>query len=177
MADRHTEGVGALIYAKATNRYLFLLRNKSKQPGHWGIAGGKIDPGETVIQALVREIQEEIGQDYSKKKFIPLETFTADNRKFVYYTFLVSVDSEFVPNLNDEHRGYCWVTLDDHPKPLHPGLWRSFNFDIVPDDLRLAIENKLRPAIEKIKARSNELQKKIIDDLVLNDPQQLVLYD
>jgi hypothetical protein len=53
----------------------------------------------------------------------------------------------------------------------------SFNFDIVPGDLRLAIENKLRPAIEKIKARANELQKKIIDDLVLNDPQQLVLYD
>jgi len=60
-----------------------------------------------------------------------LETFTADNRKFAYYTFLVSVDDEFVPQLNDEHRGYCWVTLDDHPKPLHPGLWRSFNFDIV----------------------------------------------
>jgi hypothetical protein len=53
----------------------------------------------------------------------------------------------------------------------------SFNFDIVPGDLRLAIENKLRPAIEKIRARANELQKKIIDDLVLNDPQQLVLYD
>ena len=53
----------------------------------------------------------------------------------------------------------------------------SFNFDIVPSDLRLAIENKLRPAIEKIKAGANELQKKIIDDLVLNDPQQLVLYD
>jgi hypothetical protein len=53
----------------------------------------------------------------------------------------------------------------------------TFNFDIVPGDLRLAIENKLRPAIEKIKARGNELQKKIIDDLVLNDPQQLVLYD
>ena len=53
----------------------------------------------------------------------------------------------------------------------------TFNFDIVPGDLRLAIENKLRPAVENIKARANELQKKIIDDLVLNDPQQLVLYD
>lgn len=131
MADRHTEGVGALIYAKSTNRYLFLLRNKAKQPGHWGIAGGKIDPGETVIQALVREIQEEIGRDFNNKKFIPLETFTADNQKFVYYTFLVSVEHEFIPTLNDEHRGYCWVELNDYPKPLHPGLWRSFNFEIV----------------------------------------------
>lgn len=130
MAD-FTEGCGALIYAKSTNRYLFLLRTKSRHAGSWGIAGGKIDSGETVIQGLVREIQEEIGVDYTNRKFIPLETFTADNKKFAYYTFLVSVDEEFVPTLNDEHRGYCWVELDDHPRPLHPGLWRSFNFDIV----------------------------------------------
>jgi 8-oxo-dGTP pyrophosphatase MutT (NUDIX family) len=84
-----------------------------------------------VIQSLVREIQEEVGEDYTNRKFIPLETFTADNRKFVYYTFLVGIDKEFVPKLNPEHRGYCWVELDDHPRPLHPGLWRSFNFDIV----------------------------------------------
>jgi 8-oxo-dGTP diphosphatase len=127
----HTEGCGALVYAKSTNRYLFLLRNKNRSAGHWGIVGGRLESGETVVQGLVREIQEEIGVDYSKKKFIPLETFTADNRKFVYYTFLVDVGTEFVPTLNDEHRGYCWVNLDDHPKPLHPGLWRSFNFDII----------------------------------------------
>ena len=131
MSLEHTEGCGALIYARTTNRYLFLLRNKSKHSGSWGIAGGKIHDGETVIQGLVREIQEEIGVDYAKKKFIPLETFTADNRKFVYYTFLVDCDKEFVPLLNDEHRGYCWVELHDHPRPLHPGLWRSFNFDII----------------------------------------------
>jgi 8-oxo-dGTP pyrophosphatase MutT (NUDIX family) len=127
----HTEGVGALVYARSTNRYLFLLRNKSKHAGSWGIVGGKVDPGETVMHALVREIREEMQLDFSTKKFIPLETFTADNHKFVYYTFLVGVDEEFVPTLNDEHRGYCWVELNDHPKPLHPGLYRSFNFEIV----------------------------------------------
>ena len=131
MDSQHLEGCGALIYARSSNRYLFLLRNKSKHSGSWGIVGGKVDPDETVIQALVREIQEEIGCDYSTKKFIPLETFTADNEKFVYYTFVVTVDEEFVPTLNSEHRGYCWVELKDHPRPLHPGLWRSFNFDIV----------------------------------------------
>jgi hypothetical protein len=52
----------------------------------------------------------------------------------------------------------------------------KFNFDIIPSDLRLSIEPKLRPAIEKIKGTANPLQQKIIDDLVLNDPQQLVLY-
>ena len=125
------ESVGALIYARSTNRYLFLLRTKSRHAGSWGIAGGKLETGETVINGLVREIREEIGVDYSNKKFIPIETFTADKKKFIYYTFVVSAEEEFVPTLNDEHRGYCWVEINDHPRPLHPGLWRSFNFDIV----------------------------------------------
>ena len=88
MAD-HTEGVGALIYSQSTKRYLFLLRSKSRYSGSWGIVGGKVESNETVIQALTREIQEEIGVDYANKKFIPLETFTSDNQKFVYYTFLI----------------------------------------------------------------------------------------
>ena len=53
---------GALIYCRTTHRYLFLLRNKARQQGFWGIVGGKIEPNETVIQALVREIQEEVGK-------------------------------------------------------------------------------------------------------------------
>jgi 8-oxo-dGTP pyrophosphatase MutT (NUDIX family) len=133
----HHEGVGALIYARSTKRYLFLLRNKSRHSGSWGIVGGKIEPNEHVVQALCREIQEEIGQNLIDRKFIPLETFTADNQKFVYYTFLVNVDHEFVPKLNQEHRGYCWVELNDHPRPLHPGLWRSFNFDIVKKKIKV----------------------------------------
>jgi len=143
MSDTPLEGCGALIYARSSNRYLFLLRNKSKYAGSWGIAGGKIESGETVIQGLVREIQEEIGVDYTNRKFIPLETFTADNHKFIYYTFVVATDNEFIPKLNDEHRGYCWVELNDHPRPLHPGLWRSFNFDIIKKKIK-TLESILR---------------------------------
>ena len=116
----NTEGCGALVYARTTNRYLFLLRTKHRSAGHWGIPGGKIEFGETVIQGLVREIKEEIGVDFAKKKFIPLETFTADNRKFIYYTFLVDCDKEFVPELNWESAGYAWTSIDSLPNPLHP---------------------------------------------------------
>ena len=126
------EGVGSLVHAKSTGRYLFLLRNNNKQPQcNWGIVGGKLEPNETVIQALIREIDEELGVDFAAQKFIPIETFTSDNERFVYYTFITTVEDEFVPVLNHEHRGYCWVELKDHPTPLHPGVWRTFNFDVV----------------------------------------------
>jgi 8-oxo-dGTP pyrophosphatase MutT (NUDIX family) len=115
---------------------LFLLRNSNRHSGSWGIVGGKVEENESVIQALHREIQEELGGEIKDAKIIPIEQYTSDNDKFVFHTYLISVDREFVPMLNHEHRGYCWVPLDDHPKPLHPGVWRSFKFTAIVDKLR-----------------------------------------
>ena len=129
------QSVGALIYSKKTKRYLFLLRDGSKYSGSWGLAGGKIDNGERITEALYREITEELNTDLSQAKTIPIETFTSDNQKFIYYTFLISVDDEFVPKLNNEHRGHCWVNLLDHPRPLHPGVWRTFKFKVIVDKI------------------------------------------
>jgi len=127
---------GALIYCAKTRRYLFLLRNGTKHNGQWGLVGGKVEPGETVAQGLKREIQEELNGVIQDAKIIPIEQYTSDNDKFVFHTFLIGVDDEFVPELNHEHRGYCWVQLEDHPKPLHPGVWRSFNFAVIVDKLK-----------------------------------------
>ena len=120
--------VGCLIYAKSTGRYLFLLRDGQKYGGTWGLVGGKVENDEIASTALYREAMEETGVDLRSMKTIPIETFTSDNRRFVYHTFLISVEDEFVPRLNAEHRGWCWVELKDHPRPLHPGVWRTFKF-------------------------------------------------
>jgi 8-oxo-dGTP pyrophosphatase MutT (NUDIX family) len=127
---------GALLYCPATHRYLFLLRNGHSHDGSWGLAGGKIDTGETVIAGLLREIQEELHLDVSSNKIIPVEKFTSESGHFVYHTFVVRVDREFVPELNHEHRGYCWVPLDDYPRPLHPGVWRTVNFQSIMEKIR-----------------------------------------
>jgi 8-oxo-dGTP pyrophosphatase MutT (NUDIX family) len=34
---------GVFFYAKNTQRFLYLLRTDSKNPGNWGIPGGKIE--------------------------------------------------------------------------------------------------------------------------------------
>jgi 8-oxo-dGTP pyrophosphatase MutT (NUDIX family) len=99
------------------------------------LVGGKVEAGETVIEGLHREITEEVGNNFSYSKIIPIEQFTSDNGKFVFHTFLIPIKEEFVPKLNHEHRGYCWVPLKDHPRPLHPGVWRSFKFAAIVDKL------------------------------------------
>ena len=125
------ENAGAFTYCTSTQRYLFLLRNQGKYSGTWGLVGGKIEDGESIIESLLREIFEELGGTIRDPKLIPIEKFTNESGNFTYHTFIAPVDQEFVPILNDEHRGYCWVTLDDHPKPLHPGVWRTINFKAV----------------------------------------------
>lgn len=127
---KHIIGAGALIYAQSSKRYLFLLRDGAKHSNNWAIPGGKINAAETPIQALKREIQEEIGE-VCYHKIIPLEHFTSDNGKFEYHTYIIPVATEFVPTLNHEHKGYAWTRIEDHPKPLHPGVWRSFNFQSI----------------------------------------------
>jgi 8-oxo-dGTP pyrophosphatase MutT (NUDIX family) len=131
------ESTGALIYSTNTKRYLFLLRNNSKYQNTWGLPGGKIEKGETVFQGLTREIEEELGGVIAGAKLYPIEKFTSDNQKFTYHTFLIPVEEEFIPLLNNEHKGYAWCTIENHPKPLHPGVWRTINFDEVIDKLKI----------------------------------------
>jgi 8-oxo-dGTP pyrophosphatase MutT (NUDIX family) len=127
MADRVVEGCGALIYSADTRRYLFLLRGRGRYGNSWGLAGGKIEKGELPVDALRREISEETGYDITGLKVTPIEKFTSDGG-FAYHTFMIVTDQEFIPSLNHEHQGYCWVPLERYPQPLHPGVWRTFKF-------------------------------------------------
>lgn len=118
---------GALFYAKSTGRFLLLQKAHGKHEGTWGLVGGTNVHGETPWQGLQREISEEIGNHPKIIKTIPLETFVSNDKVFNFHTYLCVIENEFVPVLSEEHTGWCWVTIDRAPKPLHQGLRNSFS--------------------------------------------------
>ena len=55
---------GALIVVGTQRHYLMQLRDQKAgifYPGHWGVFGGAIEPGEPPEETLTRELHEELG--------------------------------------------------------------------------------------------------------------------
>ena len=131
MDSGNVTAVGVWFYSIKTRSYLYLMRNDHKNPDTWGLPGGRVETGETLMQAITRECTEELGNMPGYLKLVPLEKFTTADESFVYHTFFCSVASEFTPVLNEEHVGWAWIASGRWPKPLHPGLWSTVNFDAV----------------------------------------------
>jgi 8-oxo-dGTP pyrophosphatase MutT (NUDIX family) len=129
------KAVGVWFRSVATSRYLYLLRNDTKNPGTWGLPGGKVEAGETLLGAMERECIEELGHMPEYQRLVPLEKFTSADGVFEYHTWICVVSQEFVPTLNHEHLGWAWIDRGTWPRPMHPGLWNTVNLATVQDKI------------------------------------------
>ena len=130
------KAVGVWFLARDTGRYLYLLRNDAKHPGAWGLPGGKVESGETLLGAMERECTEELGCFPVYQQMLPLEKFTSADGVFEYYTWVCVIAEEFVPVLNHEHLGYAWIDRGSWPRPMHPGLWNTVNLENIKDKIQ-----------------------------------------
>lgn len=132
---------GGLFLAKDTKRFLFLLRSQGKTAGTWGLVGGKKEPNDhTPYDTLKREADEEVGKTPAIKKIIPLELFVSNDQQFQYNTYILVVEKEFIPALNEEHEGYAWCNFNSWPKPLHQGVKTSLNNKSIKTKVEILLE-------------------------------------
>lgn len=136
-----TSAVGIIFKAVETNRHLFLLRSGKKRL-EWGLPGGKIEKDETLKQALQRECLEEIDYWPDNLKLFPIEKFVSFDNNFVFHTFYSVVEKEFIPKLNHEHCGYCWIDHHTYPTPLHRGLFNTLNYQIILEKIQIINESR-----------------------------------
>lgn len=90
--------IATLILQHPDGRILAYLRDNKPTipfPHHWDLFGGHVDPGETVEEALVRELKEELGMELTEYEF--LGTFPCpegDSVPNVKYVFKASITAE-----------------------------------------------------------------------------------
>lgn len=106
--------VGALIFDKQGR--IFLMRSSGKFGNQWIVPGGKVDFGETLTNALQREIREETNIAISDIKFTGVSELVEPQRHFIFLEFTALAHSIDEVRLNQEATEYGWFAKEELAK-------------------------------------------------------------
>ena len=108
-----TEVVAALIWEQG--RFLICQRPPHKARGLlWEFVGGKVEPGETRAQALIRECQEELAVTVTVGDIFMEVTHTYPDRTVHLTLFHASIAAGTPQML--EHHDMKWITAAEIPQ-------------------------------------------------------------
>lgn len=102
------------VYLKKDDSYLLLYRNKKKNDmneGKWIGVGGHVEKGETIDQAVIREVKEETGLDVHSLKCNGEVLFINDDYQEMMYIYKID---DFSGSLIECDEGELkWIKIKD----------------------------------------------------------------
>jgi len=132
-------GAAAIIVRERSVLLLKRSRHKDFAPGEWDLVSGRVERGESVPEALSREIAEECGLDVEILQ--PFETWRMQRgeHELIGIIHLCRWRGGEV-RLSEEHEQYRWVPFEDLAAfPIHQSYRRA---------LRLVVERGFHAALQ-----------------------------
>jgi len=102
--------VGAVVVSD--DRLLMVRRGRGPAQGEWSIPGGRVEWGETLAEAVVRELREETGLDGVCGELVGWVERPAADHHYVILDFRVVVLDEASPVGGDDALEATWVPLE-----------------------------------------------------------------
>jgi len=107
-----------VVIVKDQDEVLLLKRSKkSKNPGKWDLPGGHLDKGETLEEAIKREVTEETGLKIKVADIIGTTEFSKDSKHFKNekrgLRYLAYFKEGEVKLNKKEHQEFEWLKIDE----------------------------------------------------------------
>jgi 8-oxo-dGTP diphosphatase len=103
--------VGAVVVDH--DRLLLVRRGRAPAKGRWSVPGGRVEHGETLVEAAVRELREETGLEGVCGRLIDWGEFFEDEHHSIVFDFEVTVVGDGDPVAGDDADEVRWVDLPD----------------------------------------------------------------
>ncbi|WP_256995394.1 NUDIX hydrolase [Rhizobium sp. L1K21] len=132
MESRALPAASAILRSKG--RYLLVCRKNPPAQNMYAFPGGRVEPGESLAEAAIRECEEETGiRGYNPRLFAVYDLPDAQ-RPYTLSVFLLDCDEDAVPVAADDASDAGWFTAAEAleiacPESVRQSIARLENSD------------------------------------------------
>jgi len=129
----------AIVYCRTNEGHKYLILKRSEiDGGYWQPVVGTVKEEESIIQCMLREIEEEAGINDVIQVSKQLYNFSweRENQVYLEFVYAIEIDEKTSITLSEEHDEYLWLNYED--------------------------------AVEKVKYESNKKSITIVEKMLMN---------
>lgn len=111
--------IGCEVFVIKNNKLLLGKRKNCYGEGSWGLPGGHLEYGETLVECAKRELREELGIEASSLILIAVNENIDERAHYLHYSFTIE---NFTGDIQNKEPQFCYE-------------WQFFAFNDLPEYL------------------------------------------